>query len=315
MSGLQRQQRGATATIQRALTPSITVLILTRNEEVHIARCVESVRAIARHVVVVDSFSTDRTVEIAREHGATVLQNAFVNHAVQLEWAFSQIDTGTDWVMRVDADEQLDERLRDAILAEVPKAPDEVLGFSVCLREHFIGRPIRFGGRALHLMRLWRAGRARVESRWMDEHIVVDGGAVRRLDGFLLHSNEKPLTEWIAKHNAYSNREAIDVLNRRYGFFKRAGDDATAEPKSSVLRSLYYSIGGPVAPLLYFLYRYIVRLGFLDGREGYLYHFLQGYWYRTLVATKLIEFERMIRGCKTNPERLALLRRNTGLEL
>lgn len=313
MSGRQRQQRGATATIQRALTPNITVLILTRNEEVHIARCIASVRAVARHIVVVDSFSTDRTVEIAREQGATVLQNAFVNHAVQLEWAFSQLDAGAGWVMRIDADEQLDDRLRDAILSEVPDAPDEIHGFSVCLREHFLGRPIRFGGRALYLMRLWRAGRARVESRWMDEHIVVDG-AVRRLDGLLLHSNEKPLTEWIAKHNAYSNREAIDVLNARYRLF---GGEASgkAEPQSSPLRTLYYSIGGPVAPLLYFLYRYVARLGFLDGRAGYLYHFLQGYWYRTLVAAKLIEFERLIEGCKSNDERLALLRRNTGLEL
>ena len=83
----------------------------------------------------------------------------------------------------------------------------------------------------------------------------------------------------------------------------------------SILGTLYYSIGGPLAPLLYFIYRYIIRLGFLDGREGYLYHFLQGYWYRTLVAAKLLEFERLIRDCETNEQRLALLRRNTGLEL
>jgi glycosyltransferase involved in cell wall biosynthesis len=314
MAGLQRQQRGATATIQRALTPSITVIILTRNEEVHIARCIESVRPIARHIFIVDSFSTDRTVEIARAHGADVKQNAFVNHAVQLDWAISQLDTDTGWILRVDADEQLDDLLRDAILTEVPKAPDEVHGFSVCLREHFLGRAIRFGGRAMYLTRLWRAGRARVEQRWMDEHIVVDDSAVRKLDGHLLHSNEKPLTEWIAKHNAYSNREAIDVLNDRYGFFGsvKAGK---SDPKSSPLRSLYYTIGGPIAPLLYFIYRYVVRLGFLDGRAGYLYHFLQGYWYRTLVATKLIEFERLLSGCDTNEERLARLRRNTGLEL
>lgn len=314
MAGLQRQQRGATATIQRALTPSLTVIILTRNEEVHIARCIASVRPIARHILVVDSFSTDRTVEIATELGAVVKQNAFVNHATQLDWAISQLEAPTDWVMRIDADEQLDDRLRDAIMAEVPKAPHDVHGFSVCLREHFLGCPIRFGGRALQLTRLWRRGHAKVEQRWMDEHIVIDDGEVRPLDGLLLHSNEKPLTEWIAKHNVYSNREAIDVLNDRYRFF--AGDDASKpQPKSSSLRALYYSIGGPAAPLLYFLYRYVVRLGFLDGRAGYLYHFLQGYWYRTLVATKLLEFERLLSGCDTNEERLARLRRNTGLEL
>jgi glycosyltransferase involved in cell wall biosynthesis len=313
MSGLQRQQRSAAATIERAMTPSIAVVILTRNEEMHIARCIASVRPIARHILVVDSFSTDRTVEIARELGATVKQNPFKNHATQLAWALSKLDVRTDWVIRIDADEQLDDRLRAAIAAQVPHAPDGVAGFSVCLREHFLDRPIRFGGRGLYLLRLWRFGRAKVEQRWMDEHIIVDGGGVQKLDGLLLHSNEKPVTEWIAKHNAYSNREAIDVLNNRYRLFESGS--AGKEPKSSRLRTLYYSIGGPLAPLLYFIYRYIIRLGFLDGREGYLYHFLQGYWYRTLVAAKLLEFERLIRDCETNEQRLALLRRNTGLEL
>ncbi|MGD9920668.1 MAG: glycosyltransferase family 2 protein [Pseudorhodoplanes sp.] len=313
MSGLQRQQRSADATIERALTPSITAIILTRNEEMHIARCIASIRPVARHILVVDSFSSDRTVEIARENGATVKQNPFRNYATQFAWALSQLEAQTDWIMRIDADEQFDDRLRQAILTKVPKASDDVVGFSVCLREHFFGRPIRFGGRAMHLLRLWRFGRARIEQRWMDEHMVLDSGNVQELDGLLLHSNEKPLTEWIAKHNAYSNREAIDVLNDRYRFFETGGGKPEAKP--SRLRALYYSIGGPLAPLLYFVYRYIVRLGFLDGREGYLYHFLQGYWYRTLVATKLLEFERLIHGCETNEQRLALLRRNTGLEL
>lgn len=313
MSGLQRQRRDTAATVDRPATPSLAVIILTYNEEVHIARCIASVRPVARDILVVDSFSSDRTVEIARELGATVKQNPFRNHATQFAWALSHLDARTDWVMRIDADEQLDDYLREAILTQVPQAPDSIVGFSVCLREHFLGRPIRFGGRALYLLRLWRSGRAKVEQRWMDEHIVVDGH-VEKLDGLLLHSNEKPVSEWIAKHNAYSNREAIDVLNSKYRFFE-SGGAGKAAPKSSRLRTLYYSIGGPVAPLLYFIYRYGIRLGFLDGREGYLYHFLQGYWYRTLVAAKLAEFERLIRDCETNEQRLALLRRNTGLEL
>jgi len=202
MSGIQRQQSGAAVDIERVMAPNIAVVILTRNEEMHIARCIASIKPIARHILVVDSYSTDRTVEIARELGAVVKQNPFKNYAVQFSWALANLDAQVDWVMRMDADEQLDDRLRQAIITKTKSAGDDVAGFSVCLREHFLGRPIRFGGLALQLLRIWRAGRAQIEQRWMDERMVLQGGSMTELEGFLLHSNEKPVSEWLAKHNA-----------------------------------------------------------------------------------------------------------------
>ena len=295
------------------MTLRIAVLILTCNEELHIARCLRSLQGVASDILVVDSFSTDKTVDIAREMGATVLKRPFKNYADQFAWGLSQIELA-DWVMRMDADEWLDDDLRNAILQNAPNAPKNVGGFTFRRLDHFLGRPIRHGGRVYRLLRLWRHGQAHIEPRWMDEHMVLSSGGVAHLEGWLMHSNDKPLTEWIAKHNSYSNREAIDVLNRKYRFFDSV-EPKPPEGASKFLRALYNRIGGALAPILYFFYRYVVRLGFLDGREGYLYHALQGYWYRTLVATKLAELERLIAGCATNDQRLARLQQHTQLQL
>ena len=155
----------------------------------------------------------------------------------------------------------------------------------------------------------------------MDEHIVVWGGRAITMKGGFADVNENDLTFFTNKHNNYATREAIDQLSQRYGLFAR--DEAfsseavswQAGVKRWMKERFYNRLPFWAGPLGYFLYRYFLQLGFLDGRPGLIYHFLQGFWYRFLVGAKVVELEAEIASCVTNNERIARLKALTGLSL
>lgn len=274
---------------------SVTVVILAFNEARHIARVLRSVAAIADSVVVVDSGSTDRTVEIARAMGAEVLTNSFVNQAQQFNWALEQLSSGTDWVLRVDADEVVSSALASEINARLPALPDDVVGLTLPRHMAFLGQPIRHGGVfPAHVLRLFRFGRGRSEERWMDEHIAVEG-RVEMLEGELLDDNLNPLGWWIDKHNRYASREALQVLleeRRSGGAASTAVMGRQATTKRWIKRTVYGRMPAGLRAVAYFLYRYLLRGGFRDGYPGLVFHVLQGFWYRFLVDAKLFEARR-----------------------
>lgn len=282
---------------------TLTVVILTRDEERHIERAIRSVRPIAGRIVVVDSGSTDRTVEIARRLGAEVLVHPFVTQAQQFNWALTQLPEDTEWVLRLDSDEIVSPKLAHAIRMQLPALGPEKVGVYLNRRICFLGRPIRHGGVfPVKVLRLFRFGRGKSEDRWMDEHIVVEGDTAL-FQGEILDDNLKPLTWWIAKHNSYASREVVDKLLR-----KESGGGANLETGSQTAtkrwlkESIYYRLPADIRAFAYFIYRYIFRLGFLDGREGLAFHFLQGCWYRFLVDTKLYEIEQHMRRTKAPVE-------------
>ncbi len=299
---------------------SLTVVILTFNEARHIERSIASVVGFAFEVVVIDSFSTDETVEIARRHGARVLQNRFVNQSQQFQWGVDNSNIKTDWTMRLDADEVIEADLAAELVHTVPRLPQNIVGINFDRKHIFMGRWIRHGGRfPLRLLRVWRTNQGRVEDRWMDEHIVVWGGETVTLKGGFADINMNDLTFFTDKHNRYATREAIEQLNQRYSFFARDGALNTVAYQAGLKRifkeSLYNKLPFWVGPTMYFLYRYIIQLGFLDGPPGMIYHFLQGFWYRFLVGAKVVELEASIRFCRTNEERLSQLGKVTGLTM
>lgn len=301
---------------------SLTTIILTHNEEQHIERAIGSVRHIAREIFVIDSFSADRTAEIARASGATVLQNPFVTQSQQFQWALENAPITSDWVMRLDADEVIEPDLAARIASELPKLPKDVAGVNLKRKHIFMGRFIRHGGRyPLVLLRIWRRGQGRIEQRWMDEHIVVSGGRTVTFEGGFADHSLFDLTFFTDKHNKYATREAIDVLNKRYGLFAAdegvaaGGGSLQASWKRGVKERVYNRLPFWLGPLGYFLWRYFPQLGFLDGREGLIYHFLQGFWYRFLVGAKVEEFDRALRKLETREARLAELGRLTGYDL
>ncbi|MFO8126188.1 glycosyltransferase family 2 protein [Yoonia sp.] len=281
------------------MTP-LTVIILTKDEARHIARAIASVRALADRIVVVDSGSTDATVQIAQEHGAEVLFHAWTNHAVQFNWALDQIRDAPGWVLRLDADEVVTPVLAAEISAGLPDVDGCYVGRGI----KFMGYLVRHGGVfPVPTMRLFRNGKARCEARWMDEHIVVDG-LTTHLRGQIIDDNLNPLDWWVAKHNAYASREVVDVLNREHGFLPDAGDlpgAGAAAMKRWLKLHLYAHLPAGLRAGGYFVYRYVFRLGFLDGPQARAFHVLQGFWYRYLVDAKLAELRRHMSATGASP--------------
>lgn len=277
---------------------SVTVLILTLNEEKHIERCLRGAMQIAHQVFVVDSFSTDETVEVAESLGARVWQHEFRNHAAQLAWALESLPINTEWVMRVDADEVITPAMADEIRGKLPAAAPAINGFMVPLYVRFQGGLIRYGGYPQWQLRIWRKGKAEIEQRWMDEKIVVQE-PIGNLQSEYIDDNLNNIAWWTNKHNGYSTREAIDILNRKYGFLPVASDNGVLPRQARYTRwlkeNLYLRLPLGLRAFLFFTYRMIFRLGILDGRSGFVFHFLQGFWYRFLVDVKVREVERRMR--------------------
>ena len=276
------------------MSADITVLILTLNEECNLPRALESVSSFARRVVVVDSGSTDRTVEIAREAGAEVYEHSFVNHAIQVNWGLDNTGISTPWIFRLDADEIVMPELADFLEHGLASVPDEVDGIEIRRRIRFLGRWIRHGGvYPKYLVRIFRTGRVRCEMAFMDEHMVVEG-RTHRVKADISDENAKPLRWWTAKHNWYSDRELFELLESE----RVAAQPGSVQPRlfgTAVERTRWLKTNvygrGPLAlrSWLYYLYRFYLKLGFLDGPEGRIYHFLQAYWYRFLVDAKYFE--------------------------
>ena len=293
---------------------NIAVIILTYNEAIHLPRALDHIRDFAREIFVIDSFSTDATVELARADGAQVLQHPFQNQARQFEWGLENAPITSEWVMRLDADEVVEADLAEEITKRLPNLPADVTGINLNRKTIFQGKFIRHGGRfPLTMLRIWRRGKAQIEDRWMDEHLyLLEGRAVTFRGGFADH-NLFDLTHFTAKHNAYATREALDVLNRRLHLTELQPvitGESTARQTSTkrfLKETIYNRIPFEISALLYFLYRYILRLGFLDGRRGFVYHVLQGFWYRFLVGAKIREFELATQNLSTDEEiRLAV---------
>lgn len=275
----------------------LTVLILAQNEEKNIVRSIRSVKKIAKRILVVDSGSTDQTIELAKQNGAEVVQHSpFVNYATQFNWGLDHTNIDTNWILRLDADEQVTPELaREIENALEEHSQDDVNGFEVRCRIIFMGRWIRHGGTyPLIIPRLFRRGFGRVEMRKMDEHTLIQG-KVMRFQNDLIHYDFKGLHEWIDKHNKYSVRECQDYFERKETHEEQMKGNLTGnqrQRKRFLKNGVYYNLPLFLRAHLYFIYRYYIRLGFLDGKEGKIFCFLQAYWYRFLVDAKIYENEK-----------------------
>ena len=328
----------------------LSVIILTYNESIHIERCINNVSEIAETAFVVDSLSTDNTVEISKCLGAQVFQNKWEGlYARQFNWALENLPIKTEWVLRLDADEYLYPELIDEIKAKLASLPEDVTGVAFKRRHIFLGRWMRRGTYPVTLIRLFRYGKARCEQRLMDEHIELLEGRSVTFDGDFADHNLNDIGWWTAKHNGYALREAVDLLDLEFGLLEgnettEGAEDVVAvgsgsrqyggaglkEQVAGCNRQSAGGLEGQAAekrrkkmkyarmPLFwrafaYLCYRYFLRGGFLEGKEGFLWHFLQGWWYRTLVDAKVWEIRRESGG---DPQKmLAILRGKYGMKI
>lgn len=296
--------------------PSIAVVILTYNESIHLPRALDHVRSFAREIFVIDSYSTDNTAELAKAGGAKVLEHPFQNYARQFEWALENAAITTDWVMRLDADEIIEPDLADEIRIRLPNLPVDVTGVNLNRKTIFQNKFIRWGGRfPLTLLRIWRRGKAHIEDRWMDEHMYLTEGRTVTFKGGFSDHNLFDLTFFTAKHNNYASREALDSLNQTLHLFEpqvaltRESTAKQAKIKRFFKESVYNRLPFEISASSYFLFRYVIQLGFLDGRPGLTYHFLQALWYRWLVGSKRREMELAAKLATSDEERRAVIAR------
>lgn len=274
---------------------NLTVIILTLNENMHIERCIKSILSFTDNVLVIDSLSNDDTVAICEKMGVDIFSNPWPgNHAKQFQWALEHCKIETEWVMKLDADEVVMPELASEIKSKLSCIPSDINGIFIKRRVHFFGKWIRHGGYyPTWLMRIWRFKFGIMEQRWMDEHIKLFSGGTIGFENDIIDDNKNNLTWWTQKHNDYATREAADILNTVFQFKKYdeviPKINGTQEQRKRWLKIKYSSLPLFLRPFLYFIYRYFLRFGFLDGKKGLIWHFLQGFWYRFLVDAKIFE--------------------------
>ena len=269
-----------------------TAIILTKNEEIHIERCIKSILPIFENIYVVDSFSSDRTKEIVKDFPVTFLENTFLNHSSQFNWALNQINKKTDWVLRIDADEYLSQSLINEISNKLPHLDLSVKGIFIPRKIIFGEKLIKYGGiNDTKILRLFKFGYGECDNKWMDEHIIVNGETLDFINPIIDH-NLKSISWWISKHNHYSNKQAYELL--KVEFYKKESKQ-NIYYKSFKNRTKYYNLTPIIRVFIYFFYRYFICLGFLDGISGFYFHFLQGLWYRLIVDIKFLEVKKQIK--------------------
>jgi glycosyltransferase involved in cell wall biosynthesis len=256
----------------------VSVIVAARNEARNLPRCLESLRD-AAEIYVIDSYSTDGTVEIGRSFGAKVVQFHYRGGwPKKRQWGLDTLSFGCEWILLMDADEALTPELAAEIRHAIQDSRHD--GYYIKLQMYFLGRLLRHGGASFQKLALFRGGKARFECRLPEqgtsmcdmevhEHVLV-AGKTGRLKNALLHCNSDSLTRYITKHDQYSNWEAQVLLG---------GDESIGELRPSLsgnqaqrrrwLKKKFFRIPG--SPALLFAYRYLFCLGFLDGVPGLIY--------------------------------------------
>lgn len=284
----------------------LTTIILTYNEELHIRRCLDNVCMFSKKVIVVDSPSTDRTIEICNEfeNVEVVVHKYPGNQAEQFNWALDNVNISTDWVLRVDADEYLELELIAELYEKLPTMNPNESAVVVPIGREFMGKRLRYGiVNEVALTRLFRTGKVHYELRLMDEYMNIHEGETIRFEHEIVDASCIGLKAFTDKHNNYSSREAALLLDAEFDLTENNDNKDNSEYAKEVAAKRAQKKKYAKMPLFwrafaYFIYRYIVKLGFLDGKEGFCWDFYQGLWYRMLVDGKILEVKKACRNDK-----------------
>ncbi len=272
------------------MTIPLTVILLTYNEEPNLPQALASVCGWAEQVVVLDSFSSDGTVDVARRFGCEVYQHAFEDYAKQRNHALT-LPIRNPWVLFLDADEWLPQELKAEIATLIARDPSEN-GFYIKWRLIWMGRWIRRGYYPTWILRLFRYGKGRCEERGVNEHLIVEP-PLGYLGHDFIHEDRKDLARWIAKHVGYARREAEELIKREQGLTQAEIGarffGSQAERKRWLRQRVWERLPPFVRPWFYFLYRYVLRGGFLDGKEAFVFHFLHALWFPLLIDAFWLE--------------------------
>lgn len=273
---------------------TITTVTLTFNEEKNIVDCLTSMKPIADKMVVLDGFSTDKTVELAESLGAVVYQKN-CGYFDRFQYGMETVDFETDWILFLDADERLtDESAKELKHLCDKYADSDVNGIVVNYRVNFMGKELHHGGTALKKLRVFKPGTAYMENIKLDQHIRLKTGKLAYMKTFFLHYDYKGISAWSKKHITYAEWAAEDYRRKsaEVEVVETEGLELTAKIKRLLKYRVYYRLPSGFRAWCFYIYRYYFRLGFLDGKEGKIYTFLHAYWYRFLVDAMVLDLEK-----------------------
>lgn len=272
----------------------ITAIVLTFNEEEKIQNCLSSICDLVDQIIIVDSFSTDKTLEICKKYTEDIYQHDFENYSIQRNWSLENTNIRNNWVMNIDADHRITDELKNELEGIFNSDIDESInGFMASRKTVFMGRWIKHGGHyPVYHAFLFKKDYGKCEDKSYDQHFVVKG-KMQKLDGDIEDIITDNLSNFIDRHNKWSSLEAEEAVKGTSG--KNAvKSDVLGNPmeRKRFLKNIFNNMPVFIRSILYFHYRYFFRLGFLDGKEGLIFHFLQGFWFRFLVDAKIYELRK-----------------------
>ena len=272
----------------------MTVIILTKNEEKNITKCINSVKDFTKRIIVLDSYSTDKTLDIAKKLGCDIYQHEFIHYGAQFQYALDNCNIDTKWVFRLDADEEVTEESKNEIIDLCKKNENnDINGFVFRLQSNFLGKKMKHGFLSvLEKLCIFKFGTAYMENRYLGEQLILTEGKSIKMKSLSNHYDYKDLDFWTKKMNWYALREAKDFIYQKGKKQELATLDRPTRIRRYIKYNIYYKLPSKFrVKLMYFYYHYL-KLGFLDGKEGYYRDFFMVYWYRMLVDAKIFEAEK-----------------------
>jgi len=272
------------------LKADITAIVLTYNEEKHIERCILSINQFVKKIIIIDSFSNDKTLGIAKRYNVKVLQNTFINQSEQFNWALKNISIKTNWILRLDADEIVENNFFKKLnkIAKIEKFN----AIETIIEHNFLGKRIKYGDvYPQRQVRLWKKNHGYFDGKPMDEKIIINKPNIYKSSLKIIDHNLKGLMFWFKKHFKYAKREAqFYFLLKNKKYIKNNFD------KTLLKKIYYYKYPIFIRPIFLFIYRYFIKKGFLDGVTGLKFNILQTLFYRLLVDFFIIKkkYKRLI---------------------
>ena len=269
----------------------VSVIILTHNEEALIEDCLKSLRNSFADVFILDSFSTDKTIEIARKYSDKIFEHEFVNYSIQRNWAQENLPIKTEWIFHLDADERLTEELLNRLKDIFSSYPIAVDGIMIPRRTTFMHKWIKHGGHyPVYHLRIFKKSMGRCEDRLYDQHFMVDGKIVV-LGADIIDVITSNIFKWMKRQSKWAKLEALEATTLYKGGQVQADRDGNPIKQRRWMRQNYYRLPLFIRPFLYFFYRYLFKMGFLDGARGLVFHLVQGLWFRMLVDIDILKIK------------------------
>ena len=279
--------------------PAFSLIVITFNEETHLPRLLSSIKSLNVNTFLLDSGSTDNTINIATEFGCAIKTNPFVNHPAQWHKALTTFEIKTPWVICLDADQIVTNELLLLLQGFKDEDYQDVAGIYFNRKNIFKGKWLKHGGYfPLYLLKMFRVGVGYSDlNENMDHRFIVPGKTIIWKTGYIFEENfkENKISFWINKHNRYSDLVATEEWERLQKLRTQTLQPnifGSPDQKKAFLKSIWWKMPLYVRPFIYFFHRYFIQLGILDGKQGFVFHFLQAFWFRLVVDIKIDEIKK-----------------------